>query len=247
VSFILLQSTVLQSPARARRRLERLPWGLVPLHDVSSRSPRSTGFPVPVCVPSSAFRTPSTACSSSSLAHLFHHAAVSRVLAPGVSSHRLAAPPRRRPLPSRRWRRRLPVARLQRTSRRPQGLAPDRGPQCPAGLLGPHVTRVPSCVFSSLRRWPVDLESTVALSPLTTLASRCCVSTAPLVPSVSIDPRAATSVPRGPSRPSFLAFESVALPARREISHYIVPKATSESRLGTVFVNKNIRNVLSFN
>jgi hypothetical protein len=40
------------------------------------------------------------------------------------------------------------------------------------------------------------------------------VSTASLVPSVSIDPRAATSVPRGPSRPSFLAFESVALPAR---------------------------------
>jgi hypothetical protein len=55
----------------------------------------------------------------------------------------------RHPLPSRRWRRRLPVARLQRTSRRPQGLAPNRGPQCPAGFLGPHVTRVPSCVFNS--------------------------------------------------------------------------------------------------
>jgi hypothetical protein len=65
---------------------------------------------------------------------LFHRAAASRVLAPGVFSRGPAASPRRRPLPSRRWRRRLPVARLQRTSRRPQGLAPNLGPQCRRGF-----------------------------------------------------------------------------------------------------------------
>jgi hypothetical protein len=92
------------------------------------------------------------------------------------------------PLPSRRWRRRLPVARLQRTSRRPQGLAPDRSPQCPAGFLSPHVTRVPSCVFSSLRLVSRDLGSAVALPPPTVFSARCCVCPAPTTLSVSIDP-----------------------------------------------------------
>jgi hypothetical protein len=142
----------------------------------------------PAYVPPSAFRTLSTASSSSNLAHLFRCAAVSRVLAPGVSSHDLAVPPRRWPLPSRRWRRRLPVARLQRASRRPQGLAPAHGPQCPAGCLVPHVTRVPSCVFSSLGRISRDLGSAVALPPLAVFSVRCCVCPAPTTLSVSIDP-----------------------------------------------------------
>jgi hypothetical protein len=42
--------------------------------------------PRPTYVPSSAFHTPSTACSSSDLADLFHPAATSRFLAPGGSS-----------------------------------------------------------------------------------------------------------------------------------------------------------------
>jgi hypothetical protein len=204
VSSVLLQSTVLQSPARARLRLERLPWGLVPHRDISTRSPLFGERPASAFVPPSAFRTPSTVCSSPHLAHLFHRATASRVPAPGVSSHVPAAPPHRRPLPSRRWRRRLPVARRQRTSRRPQGLAPDRGPQCPAGFLRPHGTRVPSCVFSFLRLRPVDLGSAVTLPPLATFTTWCCVSTASLALSVSIDPRAVASVPRGPSCPSFL-------------------------------------------
>lgn len=203
VSVAVLQSSFLQLPARARLRLERLPWGLFPHHDISPKSPLTDRRPAPVYVPPSAFRTLSTACSSSNLARLFHRAAVSRVLAPGVSSRGPAASPRRRPLPSRRWRRRLPVARLQRTSRRPQGLAPNLGPQCPADFLSPHGTRVPSCVFNSLGPGLEDLAGAIAPSPLATFTARGCVSPASLILSVSIDPRAATSVPRGPSRSSF--------------------------------------------
>jgi hypothetical protein len=91
VSFVLLQSSFLQSPARARRRLERLPWGLVPLHDISQSSPPSAERPASDFVPPSAFRTLSTVSSSINLAHLFRCAAVSRVLAPGVASHDSAA------------------------------------------------------------------------------------------------------------------------------------------------------------
>jgi hypothetical protein len=47
VSFVLLQSAFLQSPARARLRLERLPWGLVPLHDINRPSPHPPGIPCP--------------------------------------------------------------------------------------------------------------------------------------------------------------------------------------------------------
>jgi hypothetical protein len=98
---------------------------------------------------------------------------------------RLSRDGSRHPLPSRRWRRRLLVSQRQRTSRRPQGLAPNRGPQCPAGLLGPRVTRVPSCVFNSCGHWPEDLGSAVALPPLATFTARDCVSPASLVLSVS--------------------------------------------------------------
>jgi hypothetical protein len=107
-----------------RLRAGRLPWGFFPLHDLNLQSPRFDGHPSSVCVPPSTFRTSSTVSSSAGLASLFRLAAVYRVLAPGDSSHAPAVPTRRRPLPSRRWRCRLPVARLQRTSRRPQGFAP---------------------------------------------------------------------------------------------------------------------------
>ena len=78
---------------------------------------------------------------------------------------------------------------------------------------------IPSCVFNSLGHSPGDLGSTVALPPLTTFTTRDCVSPASLAPSVSIDLRAVASVPRGPSRSSFAAVESVSLlarPIRRE-------------------------------
>jgi hypothetical protein len=63
----------------AATHVRRLPWGLVPLRDVSYRSPRSTGFPNPAFGPSSTFLTPSTVSSSSRLAGLFHPATTSRV------------------------------------------------------------------------------------------------------------------------------------------------------------------------
>jgi hypothetical protein len=84
VCSVRLQSSFSRSPARARRRRGRLPWGSLPHHDISSRSPLTGGHPGPAYVPPAAFRTLSTVCSSPSLARLFHRAAVSRVLAPGV-------------------------------------------------------------------------------------------------------------------------------------------------------------------
>jgi len=171
-----------------RLRSGRLPWGFLPLHDLNPQSPRCDGHPSSACVPPSTFRTSSTVCSSAGLASLFRLAAVCRVLAPGDSSRAPAVPTRRRPLPSRRWRRRLPVARLQQTSRRPQGVAPERDPQCPAGCLDPHVTRIPSCVFSSLGILSSDLEGAITPSPLTTFSTRCCVCPARSIPSVSISP-----------------------------------------------------------
>jgi hypothetical protein len=91
------------------------------------------------------------------------------------------------PLPSRRWRRRLPVARLQRTSRRPQGLAPDRSPQCPTGLLGPPSPVSPPAFFNSLGLVSRDLGNAVALPPLAAFSMRCCVYPASMTLSVSID------------------------------------------------------------
>jgi hypothetical protein len=72
-------------PASARSP-GRLPWGLLPLRDLNPASPRFDGHPRPTCVPPSAFRTLSTACSSLDLAGLFHPAATSRLLASGASS-----------------------------------------------------------------------------------------------------------------------------------------------------------------
>lgn len=200
-----------------RCRSGRLPWAFSPLHDVSTQSPRLDGHPRSICVPPSAFRALSTGCSSVRLANLFRSAAVSRVLAPGVFSHDPAVPARRWPFPSRRWCRRLPVARRQRTSRRPQGVAPNRDPRCPAGGLVPRVTRVPSCVFSSLRLCCSDLGGAITPPPLTAFVARCCVCTVRLTPSVSIslcpDSLSPESPPVRASRPD----ELVALPdeARR--------------------------------
>jgi hypothetical protein len=63
----------------AATHVRRLPWGLVPLRDVSARSPRPTGFPNPTFGPSTTFLTSSTVYSSVRLAGLFHPATTSRV------------------------------------------------------------------------------------------------------------------------------------------------------------------------
>jgi len=54
--------------------------------------------------PSAAFLTPSMVCSATGLVGLFHPTATSRVLPPGACSPHPAEPPRRWPVPSRRWR-----------------------------------------------------------------------------------------------------------------------------------------------
>jgi hypothetical protein len=81
VRFVLLQSSFSQSSALALSRSSSSPGVCFPLHDISTWSPPFAGRPEPVDVPSSAFRTLATACSSSYLAHLFRCAAVCRVLA----------------------------------------------------------------------------------------------------------------------------------------------------------------------
>jgi len=81
-----LPCRVLPIRARLAPAVERgrLPWGSVPLRDINQRCPLDTRFPCPASVPSSAFRTPSTVCSATGLAGLFHPAAASRVRSPGV-------------------------------------------------------------------------------------------------------------------------------------------------------------------
>ena len=80
-----------------------------------------------------------------------------------------------------------------------------------AWTVHPRGTRYPSCVFSSLGFRRQDLGSAIALPPLTAFTTRDCVSPASLTPSVSIDLLTVASVPRGPSRSSFPAFDSVSL------------------------------------
>jgi len=116
----------------AATHVRRLPWGLVPLRDVSHRSPRSTGFPNPTFGPSSTFLTPSTACSSDVLAGLFHPTTASRVSLQGFPPTSQVAPTRRRRCPPRRWHRaptRLPWRQLP--MRRPRGFVLTDDPQWP--------------------------------------------------------------------------------------------------------------------
>jgi hypothetical protein len=63
-------------------RAEHLPWAFLPHRDVNLRSPRSRASQAH-SVPSSTFRTSSTAYSSAGLAGLFHPAATSRVRSSG--------------------------------------------------------------------------------------------------------------------------------------------------------------------
>jgi hypothetical protein len=138
-------SRVLRSPAEflqtvtcsCARASEHLPWGLVPLSGINTWSPLSAGHPEPDDVPPAAFRTLSTACSSSCLARLFRRAAVSRVslqgLLPPSEPYHLVGGHDPRAVGAIR----LPVARRQRTSRRPQGRALVQSPRCPTELFTP--------------------------------------------------------------------------------------------------------------
>ena len=109
---------------------KRLPWGSVP----SSRhqpmaSTHCARHPTLRYVPSSAFRAPSTVCSATCLAGLFHPAATSRVRPPGDCPSRGAVPGFPGPfMPSWRWTRKAcGVTRASPSRPRLQGfLSPRR-------------------------------------------------------------------------------------------------------------------------
>jgi hypothetical protein len=119
-------------PRLATSRVQHLPWGLVPLRDVSIRSPRPTGFPHPTFGPPATFLASSTVFSSDCLAGLFHPATTSRVSLQGFPPTSQVAPTRRRRFPPRRWHRaptRLPWRQLP--ARRPRGFVLTDDPQWP--------------------------------------------------------------------------------------------------------------------
>jgi hypothetical protein len=129
---LLLPCRVLPIRVRLAPAVERgrLPWGLAPLRGINLRRPPDTRFPRLASVPSSAFHTPSTVCSATGLAGLFHPAAASRVRSSGVCPPGEAVPSRRRPVPSS-----LAPARCRtvarptpRTYAPPSGLALHRDP-----------------------------------------------------------------------------------------------------------------------
>jgi hypothetical protein len=213
VSFVLLQSSFGLSSARALARSSSSRGVFCPLRDISTRSPRLAGHPEPDDVPPAAFRTLSTACSSPCLARLFRRAAVSRVSLQGFDSSDRAVPPRRWPSPSRRWRRPpagcpapANVASTSGSCSRPESAVSDE-------VVHPAVTRVPSCVFISLGRFTGTWA--VPSHVLRSRPSWCGAACAPDRDPQRIDQfLRVASVPRGCSRSSFPAFESVALLAR---------------------------------
>jgi hypothetical protein len=75
-----LPSQIRLAPFRAKL----LPWGwLLPHRGINQQRP-CVGLPKPATFPSSAFRTPSTVCSATSLVGLFRPTATSRVFPSGV-------------------------------------------------------------------------------------------------------------------------------------------------------------------
>jgi len=214
VSFDLLQSTFRQSPARALARPSSSR-GVLSLLTTSTRGVHcSPGIPEPDDVPPAAFHTLSTACSSPCLARLFRRAAVSRVslqgLLPPSEPYHLVGGHDLRAVGAAR----LPVARRQRTSRRPQGRALVQSPRCPTKLFTPPSPVSLPAFFqtpSGVSQRPGPCHRTSSARGLGGAVLRV-PRTVTL--SVSISPVCFASVPRGCSRSSFAAFELVALLAR---------------------------------
>jgi hypothetical protein len=134
VSFVLLQSPVLQSPARCACAPERLPCGLVPLHvnrrvaSLDRRGPMPDEDPRALRVYFTALPCPGV--------HF-------RGLIPPAWPHHLVGGRHPRAVGGVR----LPVARRQRPSRRPQGLAPGQSPRWPMSLFSPPSPVSPHAVF----------------------------------------------------------------------------------------------------
>jgi hypothetical protein len=128
----LLQSTAAcdlpRGPTTSRRaECEAPPLGFLSLIAApASGVHQCAGYPTPRYVPPSAFRTPSTVCSATCLAGLFHPAATSRVCPPGNCPSRGAVPGFPGPfMPSWRWTRKAcGVTRASPSRPRLQGFAP---------------------------------------------------------------------------------------------------------------------------
>jgi hypothetical protein len=115
-----------------------------PHRGVNQRRPHTAGIPLPTFGPSSAFRTPSTVCSATGLAGLFHPAATSRVRPAGVCPSPRSRTGFHRPLPSCRWTKQ-PAGLTRRQPSRPrlQGLAPRRECGAPPEPVKVPMTRAP--------------------------------------------------------------------------------------------------------
>jgi hypothetical protein len=213
VSFALLQSSFRQSPARSLARPSSFR-GVLALFTTSTRGVHFDRASRARPVPPAAFHTLSTACSSPCLARLFRRAAVSRVslqgLHPPSEPYHLVGGLDLRAVGVVR----LPVARRQRTTRRPRGLALVQSPQCPTRLFtSPSPVSLPAFFQtpSGVSRRPGPCHRTSSARGLDGAVLRV-PRTVTL--SVSISPACFASVPRGCSRSSFAAFESVAQLAR---------------------------------
>jgi len=86
MSFLPLQRSLLVTcPAETEASAERLPWGSCASFATSTAGVHlPAGVPRTAYVPSSAFLTLSTVCSSGYLAGLFHPAAASEIHSPGI-------------------------------------------------------------------------------------------------------------------------------------------------------------------
>ena len=166
VSFAVLQSSISQSPCPSACAPVRLPWGCVPHHDINTRSPQFAGVPVPTMFRPQRFARSRRLAPPHALRVCFAAQPCPGFLLQGVDSSSLAVPPRGGRYPRAVGAARLPVARRQRTSRRPQGLAPEPESAVSDELVQPAVTRIPSCVFNSRRLFSRDLGRAIARPPL---------------------------------------------------------------------------------
>jgi hypothetical protein len=108
----------------------------------------------------------------------------------------------------------LPVARRQQNVASTSGSCSRSESAVAAQAVKPARHSCPLLLFMLPRAFTRDLGSAIALPPLAALAVRCCVCPVPLTLSVSSIPDSLPLSPEALSRPSFAAFESVALLAR---------------------------------
>jgi len=214
VSFDLLQSSFRQSPARPLARPSSFR-GVLALFATSTRGIHtSTRHPSPTVFRPQRFARSRRLAPPRALRVCF-----AALPCPGFRSKGLLPPSEPYHLvggldPRAVGGVRLPVARRQRTTRRPQGRALVQSPRCPTWLFTPPSPVSLPAFFqtpSGVSRRPGPCHRTSSARGLDGAVLRV-PRTVTL--SVSISPACFASVPRGCSRSSFAAFESVAQLAR---------------------------------